>query len=105
MPILSGQSKLDREYLYWHYPHYSNAGSPPCAAIRKDNFKLLEFFEDDHLELYDLEKDPQELNSVYGEPAYAKITDEMRKELLRLKEKYLVPEDKRPLPKIIREIY
>jgi hypothetical protein len=73
--------------------------------VRNHRYKLIHFYMIDGWELYDLEKDPQELNSVYGEPAYAKITDEMRKELLRLRKKYLVPEDKRPLPKIIREIY
>ena len=56
----------------------------------------------DGWELYDLEKDPQELNSVYGEPAYAKITEELTKELSRLRKEYQVPEDTRPLPKKIK---
>ena len=56
-------------------------------------------------ELYDLEKDPNELRSEYSNPEYKEITTEMKKELHRLREYYQVPEDTRPLPKIIREIY
>ena len=56
-------------------------------------------------ELYELEKDPQELTSVYGEPAFAKITEALKKELSRLRKEYKVPEDTRPLPSKIRKLY
>ncbi len=49
-----------RDALYWHYPHYSNAGSPPCGAIRMGDWKLIEFFEDGRRELYNLARDPGE---------------------------------------------
>ena len=38
-------------------------------------------------ELYDLRSDPQELNNVYGQPAYAETVKQLKAELLRLKEK------------------
>ncbi len=63
-PLLLENRPLKREALYWHYPHYSNAGSPPCGAIRRGKYKLLEFFEDGHLELYDLEKDAGETENL-----------------------------------------
>jgi arylsulfatase A-like enzyme len=107
LPLLKGETPEDwRESIYYQY--YEFPGSHNVRrhyGVRNHRYKLIHFYMIDGWELYDLEKDPQELNSVYGEPAYAKITDEMRKELLRLRKKYLVPEDKRPLPKIIREIY
>lgn len=81
MPILSGKGKLNRNYLYWHYPHYSNAGSPPCAAIRKDNFKLLEYFEDSHLELYDLDKDIGETKNL--EMEMPELAEQLLAELKR----------------------
>jgi hypothetical protein len=59
----------------------------------------------DGWELYDLEKDPQELTSVYGEPAFAKITEELKKELSRLRKEYQVPEDTRTIPSKIRKLY
>ena len=46
VPLLEGSGTIDRQALYWHYPHYSNAGSTPMGAIRKGPWKLLEFFED-----------------------------------------------------------
>ena len=60
LPLLEGSGTIDRSTLFWHYPHYSNAGSPPMGAIRKGPWKLLEFFEDSHVELYNLEADPGE---------------------------------------------
>ena len=56
-PLLNGEDKLSREAIYWHYPHYGNQGGSPGSAIRSGNYKLIEYFEDGHLELYDLSKD------------------------------------------------
>lgn len=58
--FLRGGPPPDRDTLYWHYPHYSDQGGTPSGAIREDNWKLIEFFEDNHLELYDLALDPGE---------------------------------------------
>jgi len=56
VPLLRGEA-LDRGPLFWHYPHYSNQGGTPTGAIRDGDYKLIEFFEDDHAELYDLKGD------------------------------------------------
>jgi arylsulfatase A len=61
-----------RDALYWHYPHYSDQGGTPTGAIREGDWKLIEFFEDDHLELYNLSVDPGEgynLASTFSEKA------------------------------------
>ncbi len=63
-PVLRQSGELRRDALFWHYPHYSNAGSAPAGAVREGKWKLLEFFEDGHLELYDLEADPGEKNDL-----------------------------------------
>jgi arylsulfatase A len=47
---------LGRDALYWHYPHYYNT-TGPVSAIRQGDWKLLEYLEDGHLELYDLSED------------------------------------------------
>jgi hypothetical protein len=52
--------------------------------------------------MYDLEKDPNELNSVYGQPEYATLTKELKNELNRLRKLYKVPVDDRPLTKAPR---
>jgi arylsulfatase A-like enzyme len=58
--LLHGGRSLGRDALYWHYPHYSDQGGTPTGAIREGDWKLIEFFEDDHLELYNLALDPGE---------------------------------------------
>jgi arylsulfatase A-like enzyme len=59
-PVLRDpNARLAREELYFHYPHYYDT-STPVSAIRTRRWKLLEYFEDNRLELYDLENDPYE---------------------------------------------
>jgi len=60
VPLLKGANALQRDALYWHYPHYSNQGGVPAGAIRAGRYKLIEFYEDGRLELFDLQNDPAE---------------------------------------------
>ncbi|MDP8246065.1 MAG: sulfatase [Candidatus Hinthialibacter antarcticus] len=60
LPVLTESGSVNREALYWHYPHYHPGGSTPYGAIRKGDWKLLEFFEDGRLELYNLKNDLSE---------------------------------------------
>jgi len=55
-PLLRG-GKLDRDAIYWHYPHYHPGGATPYSAIRKGDFRLVHFYEDNRDELYDLSQD------------------------------------------------
>ena len=64
VPLLKGAKSLDRESLFWHYPHYGNQGGSPGAAIRAGDYKLIEFFEDNHVELYNLKDDIGEQNNL-----------------------------------------
>ena len=57
VPLLKRQGDLDREALFWHYPHYHPGGATPYSAIRKGDYRLIEFFEDGHKELYNLAED------------------------------------------------
>jgi len=57
VPVLRQSGAVKREALYWHYPHYSNQGGVPAGAIRQGDFKLIEFYEDGRLELYNLKED------------------------------------------------
>lgn len=50
--------------LFWHYPHYSNQGVEPGSAIRLGKYKLIDNFEKERVELYDLENDISEKNDI-----------------------------------------
>jgi len=63
-PLLKGEGKLERDTLYWHYPHYSNQGGIPGAAIRRGNWKLIERFEDGRVNLYHLGEDLGEKKDI-----------------------------------------
>ncbi len=57
------KGKLPRETLFFHYPHYYTTTSP-VSAVREGDWKLLEYFEDAHVELYNLASDPGERQNV-----------------------------------------
>lgn len=62
---------LARDTLCWHLPHYHH--STPASAMRKGDWKLIEFFENGALELYDLKNDPgEEKNLAMADPKRAK---------------------------------
>ncbi len=57
VPLLREGRAPERPALFWHYPHYSPQGGTPGGAVRAGDFKLIEFFEDNHIELYNLKDD------------------------------------------------
>ena len=69
-PRLTGRGGIARDALYWHYPHYSNQSingghlDQPGAAIREGAWKLIEFYSDSRVELYDLARDLGERNDL-----------------------------------------
>jgi arylsulfatase A-like enzyme len=64
VPLLEGGEQIDREALYWAYPHYGNQGGFPGGAIRMGDWKLLERYEDGRVHLYNLAEDIGERNDV-----------------------------------------
>lgn len=59
-PLLEGR-KIKERPLFWHYPHYSGGlGGRPSGAVRLGDYKLIEFFEDNRIELYNLKSDIEE---------------------------------------------
>jgi len=56
VPLLRGESIAPRP-LFWHYPHYGNQGGEPSSIIRRGDWKLIHYWEDNHNELYHLRED------------------------------------------------
>ncbi|MBL8848824.1 MAG: sulfatase [Planctomycetaceae bacterium] len=74
LSILRGAPAGERPPLYWHFPGYLGASqntwrTTPCSVIRSGDWKLLQYFEDGHLELYNLHSDlGEERNLAASEP-------------------------------------
>ena len=79
LPALSGDNSFDREPIYWHFPHYGNQGGTPGSAIRNGDWKLIEFFEENKLELYNISKDIGEQTNLVTN--YPELTDKLQKML------------------------
>lgn len=82
VPLLEGSKNLNREALYWHYPHYHGSTWTPGAAIRAGDWKLIEFYEEERLELYNLKDDIGEKHDL------SKTYSEKMDELLKLLHKW-----------------
>lgn len=61
--LVDRNASLERDTLYFHYPHYYGT-TTPVSAIREGDWKLLEYFEDGRLELYNLKNDSGEANNL-----------------------------------------
>ena len=67
-PLLKGAKTLDRNALYWHFPHYSNHGmQSPGGAIRRGDHKLIEYLENGTVQLFNLRDDPSEQHDLARE--------------------------------------
>ncbi len=64
LPLLKGEPMQRGKPLFWHYPHYGNQGGAPNGAIRDGDWKLIEWYEDGALELYNLAQDIGEKNNL-----------------------------------------
>jgi len=99
-PVLAGQTPPDwRKSFYYHYYEYPGAHSVARHyGVRTERYTLAHYYQSGEWELFDREKDPRQLRSVYADPAYAPIVRELRAEMARLRAELKVP-DKDPEPR------
>ena len=64
MPLLTQKDLIKRDAIYWHYPHYHPGSATPYSATREGDWKLIEFYEDSRVELYNLRRDPGETQNM-----------------------------------------
>jgi uncharacterized sulfatase len=81
--IKNPASHIDRDDLYFHYPHYYDTTTPVSALLSRD-WKLLEYFEDGHCELYNLANDGMEQHDIAA--ANPSKVSELRGRLRRWRE-------------------
>ncbi|MGC1240087.1 MAG: sulfatase [Chryseosolibacter sp.] len=100
LPLLEGKKKNWRDAVYYHYYEYPDEHRVmPHFGIRTKRYKLIRFYGDgDFWELYDLEKDPAEMQNVYGQAAYGALTKGLKEDLRALINQY---DDKEALEKMM----
>jgi arylsulfatase A-like enzyme len=99
VPLLMGKTPKDwRKSLYYHYYESPSEHRVPLhEGVETDRYKLIRFYgkmapNGEEWELYDRKTDPSEMKNVYGNPEYATITKKLKKELIRLRKEYKVPD-------------
>ncbi len=92
LPVLTGKGILEESPLFWHFPVYLEGGNAECqdtlfrtrpgSSVRLGDWKLIQYFENNELELYNLKEDIGEKNNQ------AKSNPQKSNELLGLLEKW-----------------
>lgn len=95
VPIMKQRNVDWRKSLYYSYYELGEHAVPQHFGVRTDRHKLIHFPMTNEWNLFDLEKDPNEMRSVHDDPKYASVMSELREEFKRLREHYEAP----PLPK------
>ena len=91
-PILNGQRPDQwREAIYYEYTGEPTHNVAAHFGVRTAHHKLIRFPDLEQWELLDLKKDPEEIQSVHQDPAYAKIRADLDAKLTKLRSKYQVP--------------
>jgi len=77
--LLRGDAKPVHNALFWHFPHYGILGSGPCSSVRLGDWKLIEWLEDEGVELFNLTTDLSEKNDVAAQ--HPEIVKQLRERL------------------------
>jgi arylsulfatase A-like enzyme len=89
LPLLKDKKAKGREAIYYHYYENGEHAVSPHFGVRTKRYKLVRFYKRVRAwELYDLQKDPNEMNNLYGQYKSKKITTQMKLELNKLIDQY-----------------
>ena len=88
--LAAGQPIAWRDAIYYHYYEYPGPHNVKRHyGVRTDRYKLIHFYHDaDEWEMFDLQTDPDEMNSIYGNPDYTAVQEMLHKKLGELRQHY-----------------
>ena len=82
LPLLKDPNRKGRDAMYYHYYEDGEHSVSPHFGIRTERYKLIRFYKKvDGWELFDLQKDPQEMKNIYGRRGTEKITSQLKAKL------------------------
>ncbi len=88
-PLFTNKKAAWRNELYYHYYEATTHNVSPHFGIKTNPYKLIRLYEKiTGWELYDLSKDPHEMNNIYGKKGYQKITSRLKVQLNKLIDQY-----------------
>jgi arylsulfatase A-like enzyme len=98
LPLLKGKKAKARDAVYYHYYENGEHAVSPHFGVRTKRYKLVRFYTRvNSWELYDLQKDPNEMHNLYGQKQYKKVTAEMNSQLNKMIDQYEDQDAKRIL--------
>jgi arylsulfatase A-like enzyme len=100
VPLLKGKQPDNwRKHHYYQYfegdinnPKRSNHHVPRHSSVIGERYKLIHYYQLDEWELFDLERDPDEMKNQYDNPELKQVRDELKNQLSKLRQQYLVPD-------------
>tara|TARA_R110000823_G_scaffold305166_3_gene427084 strand:+ start:9778 stop:11343 length:1566 start_codon:yes stop_codon:yes gene_type:complete len=99
LPLMRGEADEQQRDLYYHF--YENPGFHGVArhyGIHTGRYKLIHYYENDEWELFDISRDPAELNNLYHHSHYRDLIPDLKARLSALRSQYQVPEQDPPVP-------
>ena len=91
LPLLEQKNPDWRDTVYYHYYEQGEHNVPRHDGVRTHRYKLIHFYDDNDWDLYDLEKDPNEMRDVFNDPAYTEVREMMMRRYRALRKQYDLP--------------
>ncbi|HVZ24990.1 MAG TPA: sulfatase/phosphatase domain-containing protein, partial [Sediminibacterium sp.] len=90
--LASPDEQMPRKSLYYHfYEFHADHSVLEHIGVRTDRYKLMYFYTVNEWQLFDLQKDPEELHNLVKDPGYRQVLADMKTELNRQKAAYADP--------------
>lgn len=89
LPLLKNRNEKGRSAMYYHYYENGEHAVSPHFGISTGRYKLIRFYTRvNSWELFDLQKDPSEMNNIYGQKGFEKLTLDLKMQLAKLIDQY-----------------